>query len=176
MGHSKAGGRLESAGRTPKHRAARLPAWLLVPGMLVLALGFVSGVLLWIAQSGAGTDPDGTAPAGGALSVQFWVKVHGALNPLACVFLGSLLPRHVRVGLHLEANRTTGFPMLIVMVGLALTGAALYYAGGDTTRSVLAWTHRALGLALPLTLAAHWIQAWRWIRRMDAGQPDSPPG
>lgn len=145
-------------------RPARLPRWVLILGTLMLVLSFVSGLVIWIGQS-ANAEFDGVETAE-YFQMRIWVKLHGALNPFLCGLLGYLTHQHMRVGWHLRVNRGSGSTMFMVFGGLVVSGTALYYVGGEGMRATLVWIHRMLGLVLPLVLAFHWFQAWRWAKKV----------
>jgi hypothetical protein len=93
------------------------------------------------------------------------MKIHGAAAMIALILIGSLLPRHVRIGWKLSANRKTGFFMLTLTGLLMVSGYLLYYSGDDAVRDLASWSHLAIGLALPLPLTVH---VWRILLGRDA--------
>ena len=145
-------------------RPSRLSPATLCVGLGLLLLSFVSGVVLWWGQV-ANSRFDGIDSTR-LVTLQPWQLIHGTLNPFLCVFFGYLLCQHVRLGWQMKANRLSGAAMLAVMGGLILTGTGLYYGGDPSWREVLVWSHRVLGLLLPLTLAAHWIGAVQWAKKI----------
>ncbi len=151
-------------GAIAARRPTRLPRWVLLLGLSLLFLSFISGAILWWGQT-VNRRFDGVVNTN-TFDTQPWVLLHGALNPFLCGFLGYLSCQHIRIGWQMRANRPTGLLMFLVFGGLVFSGMGLAYVGGAGWREVLVWTHRLLGLALPLTLAAHWIGAWRWAKRV----------
>jgi len=135
---------------------------MIVTIVLLLAGGFISGVLVWWGQTIQAEQ----------LATPVWLRpmlvLHGCLFPFQCILFGVLLAHHIRVGWQLRANLLSGFTMELVFAGLILTGIGLYYAGSEEWRERLIGTHRVLGLALPLTLAGHWFMGLRWGRRISA--------
>jgi len=104
-----------------------------------------------------------------ALAVNaFLMKIHGGAAMMALVLLGTLLPRHVRIGWKLSHNGRSGVLMLVLCGALAASGYLLYYAGGEAVRDATSWIHLAVGLALPLPLAVH---VWRLVRERRARAP-----
>lgn len=84
--------------------------------------------------------------------------IHGAAAMLALVILGTLVPLHMKRGWRARLNRANGI-MLIAFVGLlTLTGYGLYYAGGESLRSVAGTAHTTLGLALPFAVIWHIVR------------------
>jgi hypothetical protein len=148
----------------PARRPSRLPTWTLAAGGGLLALSFISGVIIWWAQLVNGRF-DGVENTR-LVETRPWVLLHGALNPLLCGFLGYLSCLHIPLGWQMKANRLTGSLMLGVFAGLVFSGMALAYFGEAWVRSALVWTHRVLGLALPLVLALHWYTALRWAKKV----------
>jgi hypothetical protein len=153
---------------TARRRPSRIPQWVLVLGLTLLGLSFVSGVVIWWGQV-AQAHFDVESPR--HFQIKVWVKLHGALNPFLCGLLGYLSHQHIRLGWQMRANRPSGVAMFLVFGALVITGTALYYSGGETMRQVLVWLHRVLGLLLPMTLAAHWIGAWRWVKNRERSGP-----
>ena len=92
--------------------------------------------------------------------------LHGCLNPFLCALFGFLCCQHIRMGWHLKANLVTGFSIEFVFAGLILSGAGLYYAGSTEWRNTFLWSHRVLGLLLPLGLAAHWAAGLHWAKKV----------
>lgn len=145
-------------------RPNRLNLAVHVLTLALLALSFVSGILIWrglhLQQAQSET------PAWLRASV----VLHGALNPFLCALFGYFLCDHIRVGWRLGANRITGFLMEVCFAALILTGIGLYYAGGEGLRNFFVLAHRALGIALPICLVAHWIAARRWVQSVEGAQ------
>jgi hypothetical protein len=137
-------------------RPNRLSLAAHITTLVLLGLSFISGVLIW----------RGVHLQHAQLETPTWLRasvvLHGALNPFLCVLFGYFLCDHIRLGWRLRANRITGFAMEACFAALILTGIGLYYSGGETLRPFWVIAHRALGVALPVCLAAHWIAAKRW--------------
>jgi hypothetical protein len=140
-------------------RPTRLAPWEHWLVAVLLGLSFVSGSLVWFGQTIQ--ERDAMAPP--------WLHpllvLHGVLNPFQCALFGWLAYQHIRVGWRMRANLLTGIAMEFVFAGLILTGIGLYYAGEPEWRGRFVWTHRALGLLLPATLAVHWVAGVRWGKR-----------
>lgn len=157
--HSK-----HSKGDAGPRRHAKLPGWVLVPGLALMAASFVSGVVIWWGQAANaafdGTDGSGPFPTGG------WVRFHGALNPFLCGFLGYLTAQHIRIGWRTRANVPSGAALLWVFAGLAASGTFLVYGGSEATRDYVMWFHRIAGLLLPVTLACHLVQVYFWVKNL----------
>lgn len=143
----------------PRTRPSRIPALGVAAIVCLLLAGFLTGVLVWWGQTVQAEEM--TAPG--------WLHpalvVHGCLFPVQCILFGILLAHHIRVGWQLRANLLSGFAMEAVFAGLILTGVGLYYVGAEDWRERLIWTHRVLGLLLPVTLAGHWFMGVRWGNR-----------
>jgi hypothetical protein len=92
------------------------------------------------------------------------MKVHGAAALATLVAVGAMLTNHVRRGLLLARNRTSGISVLVAFLLLTLTGYALYYLVADTTRPPVSVVHWVVGLALAPLLVVH-IVAGRRTRR-----------
>lgn len=149
----------------PATRPSRLPLLGQVAVLVLLATSFVSGVLIWWGQTIQARE----------LTTPPWLHgclvLHGSLNPLLCVLFGILVCHHIRVGWVMRANLLSGLVMEAVFAGLIASGVGLYYAGDDKAREWVLWIHRALGLSMPLALAAHWLTGLAWAKRTDpAGQ------
>jgi len=143
----------------PAQRPTRLSVWGQWTVALMLLASFVSGVGIWWGQ---------TIQAE-ALSTPQWLRpalvLHGALNPFQCVLCGFLLCHHIRVGWQMRANLVSGILMEVVFVALILSGIGLYYSP-EAWRAGIVWSHRVLGLALPVSLGFHWITALFWVKRV----------
>ena len=146
------------------HRHAKLPAWALVLGLALMAASFISGALIWWGQT-VNAGFDGTT-GGTPFRTGGWVRLHGALNPFLCGFLGYLTHQHIRVGWRTRANVSSGAALLFVFAGLAASGTFLVYGGSESTREYVVWFHRICGLLLPVTLGAHLVQVYFWVRNL----------
>ena len=144
----------------PATRPSRLPPLAHIAVVLLLSLSFLSGLAVWRAQ----------LLQDRALESPPWLHgllvLHGCLNPFLCALFGFLCCQHIRMGWHLKANLVTGFSIEFVFAGLILSGAGLYYAGSTEWRNTFLWSHRVLGLLLPLGLAAHWAAGLHWAKKV----------
>ncbi len=113
------------------------------------------------------------------LVLHTWVRVEGAFGPAhhpaeawllrlhglaalpAVLGLGALLPGHVLSAWCQRRKRTSGLPLLIACLLLALGGWALYYVADDAARSIVSISHWLLGLLLPALLLTHILGARR---------------
>lgn len=89
------------------------------------------------------------------------MKVHGAAAFATLVAVGAMLTNHVRRGLLLARNRTSGISLLAALGVLTLTGYALYYLVSDATRPPVSLVHWVLGLALAPLLVVHIVAGRR---------------
>ena len=89
------------------------------------------------------------------------MRVHGASAFLILIGFGYLLASHIHVGWRAKRNRFSGLGLVGNVLALICTGYLLYYASGESFRDGLSWTHLALGLSLPVTIALH---VWRGHR------------
>src|SRR5687767_4348655 len=107
-------------------RPSRLPLWAHIATVVLVALAFLTGVVLLYYD--VTIEDELARPA--------WLHnfrvVHGCLYPFQCVFFGYLLCQHIRYGWGLKINRVSGFAMEGCFAGLILTGLGLHYIGSDT--------------------------------------------
>jgi hypothetical protein len=126
--------------------------------LILLTASFISGLLIW----------RGTYLQQAQLETPSWLRAcvvaHGLLNPFLCALFGYFVCDHIRIGWQIRANRLSGFLMEACFAGLILTGIGLYYSGGEHMRTFWVFAHRAFGVALPVSLAAHWIAGYRWAQ------------
>ena len=145
---------------------SKRPTRLSTPTLTVLGAlltgSLVSGLLVWYGQN-ANSHFDGLDSTG-AFPVRFWITIHGLLNPLLCFAFGWLSFEHVRGGWKMQANRASGALVVAAIGLLVLSGAGLYYAGDPRLIELCRWTHRAVGVGLPLLVAGHWLAALRWAK------------
>src|SRR5690348_9056566 len=78
------------------------------------------------------------------------LALHGAAAVVMLLVFGSLAPQHVKWAWKGRLNRGTGGSMAATQALLLVTGYALYYAGGEETRTVASDLHLAIGLGAPL--------------------------
>ena len=133
--------------RPDRIRLRRLQRYFLY---VVLALVFLSGMAwaYWNYLAASPGDFEASAKA--------WaMKIHGAAAMAVLVLVGMLLNEHVRLAWRARRNRTNGSIFLSAFAFLAITGYALYYAGGERLRAWTSWVHLATGLVLPILLLIH---------------------
>jgi hypothetical protein len=134
----------------PQHRL-----WLTIS----FALLFVSGALWLIfhyffavqTEFGEGPHP----------LQQWWLKLHGLSAMAALIIFGSLLLIHIRRAWHHHQNRISGGSMVALMVWLTLTGYALYYFGGEESRTIISAAHWIIGIAALPLLVLHIVSGRR---------------
>ena len=93
------------------------------------------------------------------------MKIHGAATMAFIAVFGSLVPMHLRRGWVLRLNRPSGVLITTACLLLMITGWALYYLAGESTRAVVSVVHWVLGLALPLVVVLHILAGRRKLRR-----------
>jgi len=84
-----------------------------------------------------------------------WLELHGAAGMIALVLFGSLLPSHMLRAWSQRRGRASGGTLAGLFVLLTVTGYGLYYVAGESFRAWISVVHWAVGLAVPLLLAAH---------------------
>lgn len=82
------------------------------------------------------------------------LMLHGISSYAILVVIGSLLPRHVRLGWVRRRNIVTGVMVTVMMTVLAVTGLALYYCGEDL-HALVKWLHVIFGLGCFVLFPAH---------------------
>ena len=146
----------------PADRPSRLPAFIHASVVALVALGFLSGVVLLYFDIVA---DEGVAKPGWVHGI---LVFHGCLFPLQTMLFGYLCCQHILYGWQLKANRASGFAMEACFVGLILTGVGLYYLGSESLRELCQQIHSVFGVALPISLGVHWFKARRWVRSIEA--------
>ncbi|MCF7688094.1 MAG: hypothetical protein K9M98_05360 [Cephaloticoccus sp.] len=118
-----------------------------------LGLLFLSGVFWWTLQRWGMIESEfGLA----AHPLAPWVlRLHGLAAMVFLVVLGILLPLHVSRSWRVAKNRFSGAGMLLFLFILGISGWLLYYAGGETFRTIVAMIHTWIGVALPLVIVVH---------------------
>ena len=146
-----------------RHEPIRLGRWHERAVYLSIALLVISGVL-WLVfhhflrvRGEFGSSPHPLE--------YWWLRLHGAAAMLSLIVIGSMLPVHVRRAWELRKNIATGLAASGVLAVLVLTGYALYYFAGGSSRAFISATHWIIGLALPIVIAWH---AWRGRMRRKA--------
>jgi hypothetical protein len=95
------------------------------------------------------------------------MKIHGGAAMLLLVLAGAVVALHVRGAWRERKNRVSGLVMAAALIALAVTGYLLYYAGGETARTLASMGHWLPGLALPL------LGAWHGIAGRRSRQPSA---
>ena len=88
---------------------------------------------------------------------QWSLVAHGAFAFASLWLLGYLWGAHVVKRWRLRRHRKTGGALFTVMCLLIVTGYLLYYLAGDDAREFASYVHWIIGLAMPLSLLAHWL-------------------
>ncbi len=88
----------------------------------------------------------------------WWMKLHGAAAMVLLFLLGTLLSSHMDSAWRIRRNLKTGIAFVSFNSILILTGYALYYFGGETTRPVISKLHWIVGLGAPIIVGIH---VWR---------------
>lgn len=83
------------------------------------------------------------------------LAAHGAFAFLMLLAIGSLWSNHVPVGWRSGRSRRVGTMLIVATSLLAISGWVLYYAASETLRPLIGNVHFAIGLILPLIVAAH---------------------
>ena len=105
------------------------------------------------------------------------LMLHGISSYALLVVIGSLLPRHVRLGWVRRRNLVTGLTVTAVMAVLAATGLALYY-GSEDLHTPVKWLHVAFGLGCFALFPVHALLAAKSRQSSlsaTAGQSATPP-
>ena len=104
------------------------------------------------------------------------LMLHGISSYALLVVIGSLLPRHVRLGWVRRRNLVTGLTVTAVMAVLAATGLALYY-GSEDLHTPVKWLHVAFGLGCFALFPVHALLAAksRQSSQSATGQNATPP-
>jgi heme A synthase len=128
----------------------RLGFWQKLAVFATTAVVGVTGLLWFVLQDMIDAEP------GEATHVL--LMLHGISSYAILVVIGSLLPRHVRLGWVRRRNRVTGITVTVVMTVLAATGLALYY-GGEELHTPVRWLHVAFGLGCFVLFPVHALLA-----------------
>lgn len=137
----------------------------LSPGHEALVCGVLAALLLsgavWLVFHYLLASADDLSPH----PAEAWsMRVHGGLAMATLLLVGGLLTQHSVPAWRRGLNRASGAWMAGTMLLLTVTGYLLYYAGTPALRDATSWLHWAAGLALPLVLGLHMLQAGRWRR------------
>ena len=113
---------------------------------------FVTGALwLYADQMKVAVDTGETWQAIGANLLM----VHGGLAMITLMFLGALVPLHIRLGWRSRRNRVTGAAMASFNAALVVTAFGLYYTGSEVLRPWMGIIHTGFGLCLPFLFLIH---------------------
>jgi hypothetical protein len=117
---------------------------------------YASAAVLWVSGTAwlfAHYFPPAPAPPEGLAATS--MKIHGGAAMLLLVLAGVVVALHVPGAWRERKNRVSGLVMATALVGLAVTGYLLYYAGGETARALASVAHWLPGLALPIAGGWH---------------------
>jgi hypothetical protein len=126
----------------------------------VFGVLFASG-LLWLF---VGVEDDPFHSAGQSDTAALLLKLHGGSAMLFLIFLGALIPLHIRNYWRNGRNRWAGAMMIAINTILIVTAYLLYYSGSDSVRAWGGELHIIGGLALPPAIALH---VWLGRRKPD---------
>jgi hypothetical protein len=137
----------------------RLGIWQKLAVFATTAVVGVTG-LLWFVLHDMIDDEPGDA-------THVLLILHGISSYAILVVIGSLLPRHVRLGWVRRRNIVTGVTVTAMMTVLAVTGLALYY-GGEDLHTPVKWLHVVFGLGGFALFPAHAFLAARSRRSSES--------
>jgi hypothetical protein len=83
------------------------------------------------------------------------LMVHGGVAMITLMFLGALVPLHIRLGWRSRRNRVTGAAMASFNTVLVVTAFGLYYTGSEVLRPWMSIIHTGFGLCLPFLFLVH---------------------
>ena len=84
---------------------------------------------------------------------QAMLILHGIIAYVLLIFVGALIPVHIKGGWLLRRNRVSGVSLGTALGVLAVTALGLYYLSNETARGWTSTVHWVLGVAaLPLML------------------------
>ncbi|HEX8613987.1 MAG TPA: hypothetical protein VF800_22140 [Telluria sp.] len=146
------------------------PAWFVRALLGALLLVFVSGCLLAPTTLVMRFEIDLAWRLPGAGRVVS-AAMHAAAGFVVLMMLGALWSVHMRAGWRKRRQRGSGATLGVMLVLLAASAVAIYYAGEDALGSGAALLHVALGVALLLPFGWHWVHARRTAGKAVA--PDS---
>jgi len=147
----------------------RLGLWQKIAVFATTAVVGVTGLLWFVLHDMIDGEP------GDATRVL--LILHGISSYAMLVVIGSLLPRHVRLGWVRRRNMMTGLTVTAVMAVLAVTGLALYY-GGEDLHTPAKWLHVVFGLGCFVLFPAHALLTAKSLQSSEsatAGQDATPP-
>lgn len=124
--------------------------------MYVGTLLLLTSGLLWLLAHYALPLPEDAARH----PVEPWaMRIHGAATMFGLAMLGSIWTTHVMPAWQRGSHRLSGGALFGLWLLLALSGYGLYYLADEGQRGLASGLHIALGVALPLGLAIHIVQA-----------------
>jgi hypothetical protein len=147
----------------------RLGFWQRTAVFATTAVVGVTGLLWFVLHDMIDAEPGDAA--------HVLLMLHGISSYAILVVIGSLLPRHVRLGWVRRRNLVTGLTVTVVMTVLAATGLALYY-GSEDLHTPVKWLHVIFGLGCFVLFPAHALlaaKARRSSQSTTAGRNATPP-
>lgn len=130
----------------------RLPAWHRWLLISILAGVGLSGLLWFVLHDLVRLEPGPTLHA--------VLIAHGVTAYLSTIGIGSLLPKHVWIGLRQPKNRVSGLLSLASMASLVGSALFLYY-GDENIQSWMRPLHLTVGLMATGAVSLHVSLAWR---------------
>ncbi|NHZ79291.1 hypothetical protein F2P44_08380 [Massilia sp. CCM 8695] len=147
------------------------PAWFVRALLGALLLVFVSGCLLAPTTLVMRFEMALAWRLPGAGRV-VTAAMHAATGFVLLMMLGALWSVHMRAGWRKRRQRGSGATLGIMLLLLAASAVAIYYAGEDALGSGAALVHLVVGLTLLLPFGWHWVHARRASRK--AAVPREP--
>jgi len=83
------------------------------------------------------------------------IMVHGGVAMITLMFLGALVPLHIRLGWRSRRNRVSGAAMASFNAALVLTACGLYYTRSTVLRPWMSMIHTGFGVCLPFLFLVH---------------------
>ena len=136
------------------------PGWFLAAVLGTLLLMFVSGCVLapTTLVMRFDTDVPWRLPTDGRVLV---AAMHAAAGFLAVMLLGSLWTVHMRSNWRRKRQRASGATLGVLLLLLAASAVAIYYAGDGDLGAAASLLHLGAGLAFAVPFGWHWAHARR---------------
>lgn len=119
------------------HRPGFMPSWQRISSWMSIPICSISGISFLL-----GNQFQLSRATLGNHSV---LAIHGISAMAVLIILGSILPAHLKVGLHSKKNMISGLSQLSLLILLTVSSAFLYY-GSEDLREAVVLSHWVVGL------------------------------
>ena len=131
----------------------RMPAYFKQLLYAVLSLSWFTGITFFIFSNWITVNGD-FGPEKHPLQFSF-LQLHGAAAFVLMPMMGAIIFNHIPITWRTKRSRKIGIILLVLLLAQLVSAWLLYYLAHEVARQWATYIHLAIGLSLPVFIAAH---------------------